>query len=46
MHLGHFLRTINSNFFKKNYVINIFEFATFEFFKEYFLNLGSLKSVP
>jgi len=38
---GHFLRTINSNFFKKICVINVLEFVTFDFFKKYFLNLGS-----
>jgi len=29
----------------KIYVINVLEFETFNFFEEYFLNLGSLKSV-
>jgi len=29
----------------KNCIINAFEFVTFDFFKEYFLNLVSLKSV-
>ena len=30
----------------KNCVINVLEFATFDFFKEYILNLVSLTSVP
>jgi len=45
MSLGHSLSTFNSKFILKICVINTLEFVTFDFFKEYFLNLRSLKSI-
>jgi len=41
---GHSLRTINNKKIKKSCVINASKFVKLDFFKEYFLNLRSLKS--